>query len=161
MLDAGCKTQPSVARSSGESETTALHDVVLDLTGVETPTPAEKELIDRTPDRVKALTNTLTRMSYPLEDLLRWLTCKRVDIQYGGIYVDATVCKSVAEAGESKAMSYVRKTQTVDLLWLRDAVRHLRMSIIKISSERNVADLLTKAVTRKVLMTLLPIIGRA
>ena len=80
-----------MARSSGESETTALHDVVLDLTGVETPTPAEKELIDRTPDRVKALTNTLTRMSYPLEDLLRWLTHKRVVIQCGRVYFDATV----------------------------------------------------------------------
>ena len=145
-----------MARSSGESETTALHDVVLDLTGVETPTPAEKELIDRTPDRVKALTNTLTRMSYPLEDLLRWLI-----IQCGRVYFDATVCKSVAEAGESKAMSYILKNQAVDLLWLRDALRHLKMSTIKIGSARNVADLLTKAVTRKVLAALLPIIGRA
>ena len=44
LLDAGCKTQPSVARSSGESETTVLHDVVLDLSDVERPTPLEKEL---------------------------------------------------------------------------------------------------------------------
>ena len=150
-----------MARSSGESKTTALHEIVLDLAGVERPTSAEKELIDRTPDRVKALTNTLTRRSYPLDELLRRLTRRRSDIQIGRIYVDATVCKSVAEAGESKTMGYVLKTHTVDLLWLRDAVRHLNMSIIKIGSERNAADLLAKAVTRKILLALLPIIGRA
>ena len=52
------------------------------------------------------------------------------------------------------------KTQAVDILWMRDALRHLRMNIIRIPSERNAADILTKAVTKKVLATILPIIGR-
>ena len=127
---------------------------------MEHPTPEWKELAERTPDQVKAMSTTLTSMSYPLDDLLRWLTRDRVSFQYGRIYVDASVCKSVAESGESKAMQYIKKTQAVDMLWLRDALKHLDMSIVKIESARNVADLLTKAVTKKVLATLLPVIGR-
>ena len=66
----------------------------------------------------------------------------------------------MAEAGESKATGYFKKTQAVDLLWLRDTIRHLGIVIVKFDSARNVADLLTKAVSRSVLLTLLPILGR-
>ena len=69
-------------------------------------------------------------MSYPFEELLRWLSFQRVEIQLGRIYVDATVRKSVCEVGESKQMSYMLKTQAVDMLWLRDAVRNLKMKKI-------------------------------
>ena len=58
-------------------------------------------------------------------------------------------------------MSYVLKTPAVDLLWLRDLVRHLKRNIMKIHSERNVADLLAEAVVRKVILNLPPIVGRA
>ena len=77
------------------------------------------------------------------------------------MFVDATVCKAVAESGESRAMSYVKKPQEVDLLWLRDTIRHLHIEILKIDSARNCGDLFTMAVSKAVLAALLPIIGRA
>ena len=57
------------------------------------------------------------------------------------MYVDATVCKAVAESGESKAMAHITKSQAVDLLWLRDVTKHLGLIIIKVVSERNLADM--------------------
>ena len=55
----------------------------------------------------------------PVGELVEWLTHGRVRFRSGRLFVDATVAQPVALAGESKAMNYIRKTQTVDLLWLR------------------------------------------
>ena len=161
LLDAGCEQQPSVAKSPGESETKALSDNVQDIAGVSHPTEDERDLIMRSADRVKALCTTTTRIAYPLNDLLKWLTKGRAQLRYGRMLVDATVCKAVAESGESRAIAYVKKTQAVDLLWLRDTIKQLQIEILKIDSARNCADLFTKAVSKGVLAALLPIIGRA
>ena len=66
----------------------------------------------------------------------------------------------VTIAGESKAMAYIRKTQAVDLLWLRDILRHMRLRPEKIASEKNVADAWTKAISEATLERLLPLLGR-
>ena len=139
----------------------ALSDSIQDITGVEHPTVEEQELIDRSPDQAKALCLTMTRIVYPLDDLLKCLTRDRTQLQFGRVFVDATVWKAVAESGESKAMSYIRKTQAVDPLWLRDTLRHRQVEILKIDSARYCADLFTKAVSNAVLAALLPIIGRS
>ena len=160
ILDAGCKTQASVARSSGESETTALHELAVDLDDQPRPTELQRELVERSAARIKALTTVVARGACPVDALAAWIGAGRYLLNSGRIFVDATVCKSVAEAGESKAFQYVQKSQAVDLLWLRDVIRHLGLTVLKIDSERNLADLLTKAVTRKTLETLAPILGR-
>ena len=160
LLDAGCKTQPSVSRSSGESETNALHELILDISGENRPTKLQKELVARSADRVKALANAITRVACPVIGLAEWIGHERYLLVGGRVYVDASVCKAIAESGESKALAYVAKSQAVDLLWLRDAARHLGLVILKVGSERNIADLLTKAISRKTLEQLLPILGR-
>ena len=160
LLDAGCKTQPSVSRSSGESESTALHELVVDLAGESRPTKLQRELVNRSADRAKALANAVARVACPLNDLAAWLGAERFLFSTGRVFVDATVCQAVAASGESKALAHIAKSQAVDLLWLRDISRHLGLLILKVESERNVADILTKAVSRKVLEHLLPILGR-
>ena len=160
ILDAGCKTQPSVARSSGESESVALHELIVDVAGEERPTELQRELVDRSADRIKALANVVARVSCPVNALAAWLGEGRYTLVGGRVYVDATVCKAVAESGESKAMQHILKSQAVDLLRLRDVTKHLGLIIIKVDSERNLADILTKAVSRKTLESLMPILGR-
>ena len=102
----------------------------------------------------------VARVACPLNDLAAWLGADRFQLITGRVYVDATVCQAVAASGESKALAHISKSQAVDLLWLRDVSRHLGLLILKVESERNVADILTKAVSRKVLEHLLPILGR-
>ena len=58
--------------------------------------------------------------------------------------VGATVCKVAAEKGMSTRMKYLSKTQQVDLFWLRDIVHTVGVSLEKVSSIDNVADILTK-----------------
>ena len=42
-------------------------------------------------------------------------------------------------------MKYLSKTQCVDLFWLRDAVRNVSLELIKVKSDDNIADVLTKS----------------
>ena len=51
-----------------------------------------------------------------------------------------------------------KKTQAIDLFWLRGAIRELDITPQKMPSGRNIADLWTAAVTRAVLLALL--VGR-
>ena len=60
------------------------------------------------------------------------------------MYVDASVSKTAAEKGMSNHMKYISKTQGVNLFWLRDIVQRLDVSLEKVDSASNVADLLTK-----------------
>ena len=57
-------------------------------------------------------------------------------------------------------MTYLSKSQGVDLLWLRDVLRHMNMHVIHTPSERNLADILTKSAVKQVLEALLPVLGR-
>ena len=74
--------------------------------------------------------------------------------------VDATVAVALAISGESPVLGYIKKTQAVDLLWLRDVLHHLGLTPTKIPTELNIADLWTKAVSLKTLITLLGLGGR-
>ena len=60
------------------------------------------------------------------------------------LMVDATVCKAAAEKGASRQMKYLSKTQSVDLFWLRDAVRNVPLEMSTVKSADNIADILTK-----------------
>ena len=117
-------------------------------------------MIMRCADKTKAAANVCARVCYPLLDLLEFLQEKRKTITIDTLYLDASVAVAVCISGESKFLSYIKKTQAVDLLWLKDALRHLGLSPEKIASALNIADLWTKAVSRDVLETLLPKIGR-
>ena len=102
----------------------------------------------------------IARVAYPVDSLAAWIAKDRHALNSGRVYVDASVCESVSAAGESRNMTYLSKSQGVDLLWLRDILRHLNMVVVRIPSARNLADILTKAIARKILEELIPILGR-
>ena len=60
------------------------------------------------------------------------------------MFVDASVSKAAAEKGVSTHMKYISKTQGVNLFWPRDTVQRLDVSLEKVDSASNVADVLTK-----------------
>ena len=138
-----------------------MSDLMQDLADVDHPTEDEREMIQRSADKIKTAGIVMTRIAYLVEDLSRWLAHERVSFNYGRLYLDASVAVSIAINGESRVMAYLRKTQAVDLAWLRDTIRQLGITPFKIETERNVADLWTKAVSEAVLRTLLPLLGRA
>ena len=61
------------------------------------------------------------------------------------VLVDATVCKAAAEKGTSRQMKYLPKTQRADLFWFRDAVRNVPLELIKVKSDDNIAEVLTRS----------------
>ena len=99
-------------------------------------------------------------MAYAVGELMEWLAQNREEFNFGRLYVDATVGRSAPLAGESRAMSYIRKTPAVDLGWLRDVLRHLRLRCEKGSTQRNVADAWTTAIGESTLAKLLPLLDR-
>ena len=60
------------------------------------------------------------------------------------IHVNATVSKAAAEKGTPKQMEYISKTQGIDLFWMRGAVQKLGISLVKVDTAINIADLMTK-----------------
>ena len=60
------------------------------------------------------------------------------------VFVDASVSKAAAEKGTPNHMKYISKTQGINLLWARDIVQRLDVSLEKIDTLSNVADLPTK-----------------
>ena len=72
---------------------------------------------------------------------------RMLEIPFTAFWLDATVAKTVAISGESRAMSYVRKSQAVDLLWFSGSLRLLGMKPLKIDSSKNLADMWTKAIS--------------
>ena len=65
------------------------------------------------------------------------------------VLVDATVRKAAAEMGTSARMRLLGNTQEVDLLWLRDVVHKVGISLEKVSTDDNLADILTKPLDGK------------
>ena len=65
----------------------------------------------------------IARVAYPVDSLAEWIAKDRHALNSGRVYVDASVCESVSAAGESRNMTYLTKSQGVDLLWLRDVLR--------------------------------------
>ena len=121
----------------------------------------EYELIMRSADRIKAAAVVCQRTAYPGQELLWWICENRnIDILVDNLMIDASVAKSIAISGESKALSFVKKTMAVDLAALRDTLRHLQLQACHVPSEFNIADLWTKAVTGSTLEKLLSLIAR-
>ena len=119
------------------------------------------ELSQRCADQTKAAATVWTCVAYSTQELVRWLSANRsVQILVNQFFIDASVPLAVSTSGESKNMGYLKKTQTLDLLFSQEMIRHLELNPTKIDSASNVADLWTKAVTRATLEKLLSIAGR-
>ena len=58
-------------------------------------------------------------------------------------------------------MGYLAKTQSVNFLWIREQIQRFGISVLKVESAFNLADVLTKCVSTTTLKTLLPMMGRA
>ena len=120
LLDWASRKQNVVARSSGEAETVALNDALA---------------------RVAGANRGLCAAGIPALDVFEKILGAKLKLR---VFVDAAVSKAAAEKGTSTQMKYISKTQGVDLFWLRDIVQRLGVSLEKVDSASNLADLLTK-----------------
>ena len=104
MLTEGSKGQPGVAKSSGDAEVKAV-DEILKAYEAEPTTELEAELMRATAPRTKAAVSCVTRIVYPVTQLLDWQQQGRVIcIKSRFLHVDASVALSVASTGHSKAL---------------------------------------------------------
>ena len=120
LLDWASRKQNAVSRSSGEAETVALSEAL---------------------ERIAGTNRGLCATGLPVMDALEKLLGSSLDLR---VFVDASVSKAAAEKGTSNHMKYISKTQGVNLFWLRDIVQRLDVSLEKVDTLSNVADLLTK-----------------
>ena len=88
-----------------------------------------------------AAAHGLARTALPAVDVLEKVLGRRIPLK---VHVDASVCKAAAEKGGSRHMRYLNKTKQIDLLWLRDIVAQTGVDLVKVSTEDNIADILTK-----------------
>ena len=134
-LDWASKKQRVVARSSGEAETTSLHEAVKDAAeGYPRGLCLAAQL-------AVGANRALCSGGIPAVDFFEKVLGRDVPLR---AYVDATVCKAAAEKGTSKQMRYPSKTQGVDLFWLRDVVKEVPVGLRKTDSASNMADGFTK-----------------
>ena len=68
-----------------------MYELAIDIAEEPRPTVLQREIVDRTPDRIKALTNMLARVAYPVDQLAEWIAKDRHMLNCGRIYVDASV----------------------------------------------------------------------
>ena len=134
-IDWASRKQAAVARSSGEAETKALHDAVRSMVREEEDENKEAS------GRAVGVNRALCSGGIPAMDFLEKALGRTVPLK---VFVDATVCKAAAEKGTSRQMKYLSKTQCVDLFWLRDTVHNAPLELVKVESDDNVADILTK-----------------
>ena len=119
-IDWASRKQTTVARSSGEAETVALHEALA---------------------RVAGVNRGLCAAGIPAMDAIEKLLDKKLKLY---VKVDAAVSKAAAEKGMSGQMKYISKTQGVDLYWLRDVTQRLDVCLEKTDTRSNIADILTK-----------------
>ena len=133
-IDWASRKQAAVARSSGEAGTKALYNAIKEIVG------EEGEIREASGGAV-GVNRALCSGGIPAMDFLEKALGGTVPLR---ALVDVTVCKAAAEKGTSRQMKYLSKTQRVDLFWLRDAVRNVPLELIKVKSDDNIADVLTK-----------------
>ena len=134
------KKQKVVARSSGEAETTSLHDAMRDAAhGYRHETSLASRL-------AVGANRALCSGGIPAVDFFEKALGRPVPLR---TFVDATVCKAAAEKGTSKQMKHLSKTQEVDLFWLRDIVNAVPVDLRKATSAENVADGFTKPISKQ------------
>jgi len=136
------KMHTHVSRSSGEGEVKGVDDA---LEGM--------NVFYEQADHVHGIARHLAQKGINLLDQIETmgLTSERV------MLTDATVALLACEKGRAKVLSYLNKTLGIDLEWVRETLETLNMPLRKVPSELNLADLMTKAVTRGVLRKLLNI----
>ena len=121
-LDWASRKQSVVARSTGESETVALHGAVKELVRGHEEETAEAAT------RAVGVNRGLCAGGIPAVDFLEKALGQKVQVR---VFVDATVAKAAAEKGTSKQMRYLSKAQGVELFWLRDMVRVVPLELHK------------------------------
>jgi len=179
LVDWGTKQQPSAARSSGEAEVRAVHDVVTGITGTPT-TPDEERLaaimtareledLPDAADKFKAAASSIGRVLSPAQSVQEWITVsqkhgyKRLILspeRNHTLWVDATVAKAVIVSRISRIMCYLRKSMAVDIAFLADIISTHDIKIKKIDTKENLADLFTKPVSESTLRHLMSLINR-
>ena len=82
-------------------------------------------------------------------------------IKNEGIFVDASVAISAGLRGESEVYGLISKSQVVDLAFMRDAIKVLKLDLIKVPSALNISDLWTKCVSQQTLAELTSLAGRS
>ena len=160
-LDWSLRLQPSVARSSGESELGNVGFVIRDLVSAEV-TKDEIRLVEASSDAIKTAASVLPRLVYPIQELIAFISQSnsRIALDVKELALDASVAESVSTSGSSKALGILKKTMSVDLLCLRDQIRYLGLTVRHVPSADNKADLFTKPVSGKVMLLLKAAIGR-
>ena len=139
-LDWASKKQRVVARSSGEAETTSLHEAMRDAA------QGYRREVSLASQLAVGVNRALCGGGIPAVDFFEKALGRRVPLR---AFVDATVCKAAAEKGTSKQMRYLNKTQAVDLFWLRDVVKEVPVDLRKAASAENVADGFTKPISKQ------------
>ena len=119
-FDWASRKQTTVARSSGEAETVALHEAL---------------------GRVAGVNRGWCAAGIPAMDAIEKLLDKKLKLY---VKVDAAVSKAAAEKGMSGQVKYISKTQGVDLYWLRDVTQRLDVCLEKTDTRSSIADILTK-----------------
>ena len=160
LIDFGSKVQPSVARSSGESDSTHVGEVAKGLS--ESPVTAfEHDLIVRASEKTKIAAVVAQRVCFPIQDFVAWmLEGTNLSVAVDTLKVGATVAKAITISGSSKALKIVKKTMAVDLLNLRDTLHALKIKAEHVGSSENVADMWTKAISAQTLVHLNSLIRR-
>jgi hypothetical protein len=109
------------------------------------------------------------RTAFPVLQLLEFLTKdlkgddgrRRLTIKNEGIFVDASVAISAGLRGESEVYGLISKSQAVDLAFMRDAIKVLKLDLVKVPSALNISDLWTKCVSQHTLAELTSLAGRS
>ena len=140
--------QKFVARCSGEAEGRAMQDGLSE----------ELVELDDATQSLHAVSSEMARSALGQLALLERLVNEKVQMR---LHVDATTAIACSRRGTSKLMGYLAKTQSVNFLWIREQIQQFGISVLKVESAFNLADVLTKCVSTTTLRTLLPMMGRA
>ena len=114
--------------------------------------------IDDATQSLHAVSSEMARSALGQLALLERLVNEKVQMR---LHVDATTAIAYSRRGTSKLMGYLAKTQSVNFLWIREQIQQFGISVLKVESAFNLADVLTKCVSNTTLRTVLPMMGRA
>ena len=107
-------------------------------------------------DQTHGVATTLAASYLPLFEILDQFDIK---LTHRRLLLDASVAISAVTKGFSKVLRYLTKTQGVDLGWVAEVIHAEGISVEKVGTKENVADLMTKGVDHLTLLSLLPMLG--
>ena len=114
--------------------------------------------LDEATQGLHAVSSEMARNALGQLALLERLTNDSVTMR---LHVDATTAIACSRRGTSKLMGYLAKTQAVNFMWVREQIQKFGITVLKVESARNLADIMTKCVSTATLQQLLPLMGRA